>query len=174
MEEDPYTAILHFLRLFNDPGKTWQDLDFVRDNWAGPIVLKGILHPDDARHAADIGMDGVVVSNHGGRQLSGVVAVADALPGIAKAVGDKITVFFDSGIRTGADVFRVLALGAHAVLLGRPYAYGAGLGGQAGVSHVIRCLLAEFDLALALAGHTRPATLTIADVIQHDPNFPEV
>jgi lactate 2-monooxygenase len=163
-EDDPHSAVRHFVEMFNDPGITWQDLDFVRENWDGPIVLKGILHPDDARNAVDLGVDGIVVSNHGGRQLSGAIAAADALPRVVQAVGGKVTVFFDSGVRTGADVFRALALGARAVLLGRPYAYGLGLGGQAGVSHVIRCLLAEFDLTLAQAGHTRPATLSPEDL----------
>jgi isopentenyl diphosphate isomerase/L-lactate dehydrogenase-like FMN-dependent dehydrogenase len=105
-------------------------------------------------------MDGVVVSNHGGRQVNGAIGAADALPEIARAVGDRLTVLFDSGVRTGDDVFKALALGAQAVLLGRPYAYGLGLDGQAGVEHVLRCLLAEFDLTLALSGYTEPGQLT--------------
>jgi isopentenyl diphosphate isomerase/L-lactate dehydrogenase-like FMN-dependent dehydrogenase len=156
--EDPDAAVTHFVGMFADPGKTWPDLAFLRENWDGPIVLKGVLHPDDARLAADAGMNGVVVSNHGGRQVAGSVAAADALPGVAAAVGDRLTVLFDSGVRTGDDVFKALALGADAVLLGRPYVYGLALDGQAGVEHVIRCLLAEFDLTLALSGHASPAT----------------
>lgn len=156
VHEDPNAAVMHFVGMFADPGKTWPDLAFLRENWDGPIVLKGILHPDDARRAADAGMDGVVVSNHGGRQVAGSVAAADALPRVVEAVGDRLTVLFDSGIRTGDDIFKALALGARAVLVGRPYAYGLGLDGQAGVEHVIRCLLAEFDLTLALSGHSRP------------------
>ncbi|MCH0567393.1 lactate 2-monooxygenase [Streptomyces sp. MUM 2J] len=162
--EDPNAAVMHFVGMFADPAKTWPDLAFLREHWDGPIVLKGILHPDDARRAADAGMDGVVVSNHGGRQLAGAVAAADALPHVARAVGDRLAVLFDSGIHTGADVFKALALGARAVLLGRPYAYGLGLDGQAGVDHVIRCLLAEFDLTLALSGHAGPAGLGASDL----------
>ncbi|WP_055490971.1 lactate 2-monooxygenase [Streptomyces sp. TP-A0356] len=166
VHEDPDAAVLHFVGMFADPGKTWPDLAFLRENWDGPIVVKGILHPDDARRALDAGMDGVVVSNHGGRQVAGSVAAADALPRVVEAVGDRLTVLFDSGIRTGDDIFKALALGARAVLVGRPYAYGLGLDGQAGVEHVIRCLLAEFDLTLALAGHARPATVGPADLIE--------
>ncbi len=128
-----------------------------------------MLHPDDARLAADAGVDGVVVSNHGGRQVAGSIAAADALPGVADAVGDRLTVLFDSGVRTGADVFKALALGARAVLLGRPYVYGLGLDGEAGVDHVIRCVLAEFDLTLALSGHARPDTVTRADLAETAP-----
>ncbi|MDX2602158.1 lactate 2-monooxygenase [Streptomyces caniscabiei] len=153
VHEDPNAAVLHFAGMFGDPGKTWPDLAFLREHWDGPIVLKGVLHPDDARLAADAGMDGVVVSNHGGRQVAGGVGAADALPGVVRAVGERLTVLFDSGVRTGDDVFKVLALGADAVLLGRPYVYGLALDGQAGVEHVVRCLLAELDLTLALAGH---------------------
>jgi len=160
VHEDLNAAVLHFVQMFADPGKTWEDLAFLRENWDGPIVLKGILHPDDARRAADAGMDGVVVSNHGGRQVNGSIGAADALPAVVEAVGDRLDVLFDSGIRTGDDVFKALALGARAVLLGRPYAYGLGLDGQAGVEHVIRSLLAEFDLTLALSGHTTPRGLT--------------
>ncbi|MEW2130888.1 lactate 2-monooxygenase [Streptomyces sp. NPDC005435] len=160
VHEDPDAAVLRFLGLFGDAGHTWPDLEFLREHWDGPIVLKGILHTDDARLAADAGMDGVVVSNHGGRQVAGSLAAADALPRIADAVGDRLTVLFDSGIRTGDDVFKALALGARTVLLGRPYAYGLGLDGQAGVDHVIRCLLAELDLTLALSGHASVATLS--------------
>ncbi|WP_405463268.1 alpha-hydroxy-acid oxidizing protein [Streptomyces jietaisiensis] len=160
VHEDPDAAVLHFVNMFADPGKTWPDLAFLRENWDGPIVLKGVLHPDDARLAAEAGMDGVVVSNHGGRQVAGALAAADALPAVAAAVGDRLTVLFDSGIRTGDDVVKALALGAEAVLLGRPYAYGLGLDGQAGVEHVLRCVLAELDLTLALSGHAGVGTLT--------------
>ena len=166
VHEDPDAAVMHFIGMFADPGKTWPDLAFLRENWDGPIVLKGILHPDDALRAVDAGMDGVVVSNHGGRQVAGSVAATDALPRVAEAVGDRLAVLFDSGVRTGDDMFKALALGARAVLLGRPYAYGLGLDGQAGVEHVIRCLLAEFDLTLALSGHAGPGTLGIDDLIE--------
>ncbi|MFI9389981.1 lactate 2-monooxygenase [Streptomyces bauhiniae] len=169
VEEDPNAAVLRFLGLFGDAGHTWPDLAFLREHWDGPIVLKGILHPDDARAAADAGMDGVVVSNHGGRQVAGSVAAADALPGVAGAVGDRLDVLFDSGIRTGDDIAKALALGARAVLLGRPYAYGLGLDGQTGVEHVIRSILAELDLTLALSGHASPATLD-PSVLTEEPN----
>ncbi|MCL7496678.1 MULTISPECIES: lactate 2-monooxygenase [Streptomyces] len=166
VQEDPNAAVMHFLGMFADPAKTWPDLAFLRENWDGPIVLKGILHPEDALRAAEAGMDGVVVSNHGGRQVAGSVAAADALPRVVEAAADRLTVLFDSGIRTGDDIFKALALGAKSVLVGRPYAYGLGLDGQAGVEHVIRCLLAELDLTLALSGHSRPATLTADDLIK--------
>ncbi|MEU9118841.1 lactate 2-monooxygenase [Streptomyces sp. NPDC048506] len=166
VHEDPNAAVRHFVGMFADPTKTWPDLAFLRENWDGPIVLKGILHPDDALRAAEAGVDGVVVSNHGGRQVAGSVAAADALPRVAAAAGDRLTVLFDSGIRTGDDVFKALALGARSVLLGRPYAYGLGLDGQAGVEHVIRCLLAELDLTLALSGHSRPTTPTPDDLVE--------
>jgi isopentenyl diphosphate isomerase/L-lactate dehydrogenase-like FMN-dependent dehydrogenase len=157
--EDPVAAVAHWAGMFADPAKTWADLAFVRANWVGPIVLKGILHPDDARRARDAGMDGVVVSNHGGRQLDGAVGALDALPAVADAVGENLTVLFDSGVRTGADILKALALGARAVLIGRPYVYGLALGGAEGVRHVLDCLLAEFDLSMALSGHTRPGEL---------------
>ncbi|MGW9431309.1 lactate 2-monooxygenase [Streptomyces decoyicus] len=166
VHEDPNAAVMHFLGMFADPAKTWPDLAFLRENWDGPIVLKGILHPEDALRAAEAGMDGVVVSNHGGRQVAGSVGAADALPRVVEAAADRLTVLFDSGIRTGDDIFKALALGAKSVLVGRPYAYGLGLDGQAGVEHVIRCLLAELDLTLALSGHSRPATLTADDLIE--------
>ncbi|MEU5882159.1 lactate 2-monooxygenase [Spirillospora sp. NPDC047279] len=153
------TAILHWVANFGNPSLTWDDLAFLREHWDGPIVLKGIQHPDDARQAVDAGMDGVVVSNHGGRQVDGAIASLDALPGVVEAVGDQITVLFDSGVRTGSDVAKALALGAKAVLLARPYAYGLALGGEAGVRHVLRCVQAELELTMTLAGVTRPADL---------------
>ncbi|CAL9342147.1 lactate 2-monooxygenase [Streptomyces sp. enrichment culture] len=169
VHEDPNAAVMHFVGMFADPAKTWPDLAFLRESWDGPIVLKGVLHPDDARLAADAGMDGVVVSNHGGHQVAGSVAAADALPRVAEAVGDRLTVLFDSGVRTGDDVFKALALGARAVLLGRPYVYGLALDGQAGVDHVIRCLLAELDLTLALSGHAGPDTVGPGDLVTAPP-----
>ena len=159
-DDDRTRAILHWAATFGDHTLTWDDLPFLRDHWRGPIVLKGIQHPDDARLASEAGIDGVVVSNHGGRQVDGAIASLDALPGIVAAVGDRLTVLFDSGIRTGADVVKALALGAEAVLLGRPYAYGLALGGEAGVRHVLRCLLAELELTMMLSGASRPAELT--------------
>lgn len=164
VEEDQMGAVMHFVRMFSDPTKTWQDVPFLRDHWDGPIVLKGIQHPDDARRAVEAGADGIVVSNHGGRQVNGAVGSADMLPLCVDAVGGRIEVLFDSGIRTSDDILRALALGATSTLLGRPYAYGLALGGEAGVEHVIRCLLAELDLTLALSGHTHPRDLTREDV----------
>jgi L-lactate dehydrogenase (cytochrome) len=159
-DENRGMAILHWVQNFGNPALTWDDLAWLREEWDGPIALKGIQHPDDARRAADAGMDGVIVSNHGGRQVDGAIASLDALPGIAEAVGDRLTVLFDSGVRTGADIAKALALGAEAVLVARPYAYGLGLAGEAGVRHVLRCLMAELELTLALSGLTSPGELT--------------
>jgi L-lactate dehydrogenase (cytochrome) len=138
-----------------DPSVTWKDLDFVRENWDGPLVLKGILDPDDARMAAEVGADGIVVSNHGGRQLDGVLSSARALPPIADAVGGRLTVLVDGGVRSGLDVVRMLALGAKGVLLGRAWVYALAGGGQAGVAHVLQLIEAEMRVAMALTGVTR-------------------
>jgi len=151
-DDDPGASVLRWMSMFGDPGKTWDDLVWLREQWDGPILLKGVLHADDARRAADAGLEGVVVSNHGGRQIDGEIASLDALPDVVAAVGDRMTVLFDSGIRTGSDVIKALALGADAVLVGRPYVYGLGLGGEDGVRHVLRSLLAELDLSMALSG----------------------
>jgi isopentenyl diphosphate isomerase/L-lactate dehydrogenase-like FMN-dependent dehydrogenase len=159
-EDDLMAALLRWLPMFTGTDKSWDDLPFLREHWSGPIVLKGIQHADDARRATDAGMDGIVVSNHGGRQVDGAIASLDALPAIAEAVGDRLTVLFDSGVRTGADVLKALALGADAVLIGRPYAYGLAHGGQDGVRHVLRSLLADLDLAMALSGHRSVEELT--------------
>jgi lactate 2-monooxygenase len=155
-EEDLGAAVGHFLGVFSNAELTWDDLEWLRDTTSLPVVLKGILSPDDAALARDHGMAGVIVSNHGGRQLDGAIAAIEALPPIAEAVGDDLAVLFDSGIRSGADAFKALALGADAVLLGRPYLWGLSLEGQQGVETVLRCVLAELDLTLALAGHTSP------------------
>jgi isopentenyl diphosphate isomerase/L-lactate dehydrogenase-like FMN-dependent dehydrogenase len=158
-EEDLPMAILRWVQLFTGTDKSWEQLAFLREHWDGPIVLKGIQHADDARKAVESGMDGIVVSNHGGRQVDGAVGSLDALPSIVEAVGEQVDVLFDSGIRTGADVVKALALGAKAVMVGRPYAYGLAHGGQVGVRHVLRSLLADFDLTLGLSGHRSPAEL---------------
>jgi lactate 2-monooxygenase len=152
-EDDMGSAVMRWASIFPNPGLSWDDLPFVRERWDGPIALKGILSPDDAALAIHHGMDAVVVSNHGGRQVDGAVAALDALPGVVEAVRGRIEVLFDSGVRTGADVVKALALGAKAVLVGRPYLYGLALGGAAGVEHVLRCLLAELDLTLHHAGY---------------------
>lgn len=138
-----------------DASVTWRDLEWVRSRWSGPIVLKGILDVEDARMAADAGVEGIVVSNHGGRQLDGVPSTAAALPGIAAAVGDRLTVLADGGVRSGLDVFRMLALGAKGVLIGRAWAYALAAGGEAGVAHLLRLLEAELRVAMALTGCTR-------------------
>jgi isopentenyl diphosphate isomerase/L-lactate dehydrogenase-like FMN-dependent dehydrogenase len=161
-EEDPQSAILRWIPMFTGTDKRWDQLPFLREHWDGPIVLKGIQHADDARRARDAGMDGIVVSNHGGRQVDGAVGALEMLPEIAAAVGGELAVLFDSGIRTGADVVKALALGAQAVLVGRPYAYGLALGGEDGVRHVVRSLLADLDLTLGLSGHRTPGELDSA------------
>jgi lactate 2-monooxygenase len=158
-EEDLPMAILRWVQLFTGTDKSWDQLSFLREHWDGPIVLKGIQHVDDARKAVDAGVDGIVVSNHGGRQVDGAVGSLEVLPEIADAVGEQVEVLFDSGIRGGADIVKALALGAKAVLVGRPFAYGLAHGGQVGVRHVLRSLLADFDLTLGLSGHRSPAEL---------------
>jgi isopentenyl diphosphate isomerase/L-lactate dehydrogenase-like FMN-dependent dehydrogenase len=152
-QEDMAAAVRHWVESFSDPSLTWDNLRFLREHTRLPIVLKGILHPDDARRAADLGMDGVIVSNHGGRQVDGAVAALDALPAVVSIAG-KMPVLFDSGIRTGADIVKALTLGASAVLVGRPYVYGLAIAGEFGVRDVLRGLLAEMDLTLALSGVT--------------------
>jgi isopentenyl diphosphate isomerase/L-lactate dehydrogenase-like FMN-dependent dehydrogenase len=145
-------AVRKVMEIYSRPSLTWDEFAWLRGRTKLPILVKGILHPDDARLAVDHGLDGLIVSNHGGRQVDGAIGSLDALPGVAEAVGGRIPVLFDSGIRGGADAFKALALGATAVLLGRPYVYGLALGGEAGVRDVIRNLVADFDLTMALAG----------------------
>ena len=159
-EEDPAAAIGHWAQQFANPSVTWADLPWLREQTKLPILLKGILDPDDARRALDAGVDGLIVSNHGGRQVDGAIGALDALAPVRAAVGSELPVLFDSGIRTGADVFKAVALGANAVCLGRPFVWGLALGGQAGVEQVLRCLLAEFDLTLSLSGCTSAQELT--------------
>jgi lactate 2-monooxygenase len=154
-EEDMQAAIMHWIGQFPNPGLTWEDLAFLRGRTQLPIVLKGVLDPDDVPRAVDAGVDGVIVSNHGGRQVDGSVAALDALPEVVDAAPGDFPVLFDSGIRSGSDIFKALALGAAAVLIGRPYVLGLGLGGAEGARDVLRGLLADFDLTLALSGYTR-------------------
>jgi len=158
-EEDMQAVVGQFLVQFSNPALSWAELEFVRSHTALPIALKGILHPDDARMAREHGIDAVLVSNHGGRQVDGAIASLDALPPIVDAVGDDIEVLLDSGIRSGADIVKALALGADAVLVGRPYIWGLAVGGEAGALAVLRALLGEFELTLGLTGHTSPAQL---------------
>lgn len=145
---------------FPGVSRSWDDLDILRKYWDGPIVLKGILSVDDAKLAVEHGMDGIIVSNHGGRQIDGAVASMDVLPEIAEAVGDNTTVMVDSGIRTGADIVKALALGAKAVFVGRPIVYGLGIDGQAGAQAVLAGLLADLDLTMGFAGVKSIAGLT--------------
>ncbi|MBX3735927.1 MAG: lactate 2-monooxygenase [Candidatus Didemnitutus sp.] len=163
---DPRAAVARFVATYSRSNITWDDLKFLREHTKLPIVLKGILHAEDARLAVQHGADGIIVSNHGGRQIDGEIASIDALPGIVAAVGGKIPVLFDSGVRGGADVFKALALGARAVCLGRPYVYGLALAGEAGVSEVIANVLAEFDLTMGLAGCRSVGEITPAALVR--------
>jgi lactate 2-monooxygenase len=152
-EEDPQAAVGQFVGVFSNPSVTWDDLAWLREQTALPILLKGVLDPDDARRAREAGVAGIIVSNHGGRQVDGAIGALDALPDVAAAVEDELPVLLDSGVRSGSDALKALALGARAVLLGRPYMWGLALAGEEGVTRVIRAFLADFDLALALSGH---------------------
>ncbi len=149
-----------------DPTIGWRDLDFVRSEWAGPLIIKGILDPEDAREAAELGADGIVVSNHGGRQLDGVPSTARALPPIADAVGDRLTVLADGGVRSGLDVVRMLALGAKGVLLGRAWAYALAADGEAGVTKMLQLIEAEMRVAMALTGVTNIAAIDRTTLVQ--------
>jgi lactate 2-monooxygenase len=151
-EENPMAAAVTFTQVFSDPGLDWARIAKIRSWTKLPVVLKGIMRADDAAKAVSEGFDGILVSNHGGRQVDGGVGALEALPGVAAAVKDNIPVLFDSGIRCGADVFKALALGAAGVCIGRPYVYGLALGGEAGVGAVMEYLLAELDLTMALNG----------------------
>lgn len=138
-----------------DPAIAWRDLDFIRQSWKGPLIIKGVLDTEDAIEAAELGADGVVVSNHGGRQLDGALSTARALPAIAEVIGDRMTVMADGGVRSGLDVARMLALGAKAVLLGRAWAWALGAAGECGVRHMLDIIEAEMRVAMALTGATR-------------------
>jgi lactate 2-monooxygenase len=138
--------------IFPGTSKGWEDINFLRENWEGPIVLKGIQSIEDAKLAVEAGVQGIVVSNHGGRQQDGGNSSLGMLPHIVDEVGDKLTIFFDSGIQSGADVAKALALGADCVLIGRPYVYGLALGGEIGVEHVLKSLIGELELTLHLSG----------------------
>ncbi|OKH76090.1 lactate 2-monooxygenase [Mycobacterium sp. SWH-M5] len=157
-EENPQAAVLRWVSQFGNP-LTWDDLPWLRSLTTLPLILKGICHPDDVRRAKDAGVDGIYCSNHGGRQANGGVPAIDCLPGVVEAA-DGMPVLFDSGIRNGADIVKALALGATAVGVGRPYVFGLALGGVDGVVHVLRSLLAEADLIMAVDGYPSVADLT--------------
>ncbi|HEV3070801.1 MAG TPA: lactate 2-monooxygenase [Solirubrobacteraceae bacterium] len=166
-EEDMQAAIGQWAWQFANPSVTWDDLAFLRECTQLPIVLKGILHPDDARLAVEHGVEGVLVSNHGGRQVDGAVGALDALPGVVQAVDGRSEILFDSGIRSGADALKALALGARAVLLGRPYIWGLALGGEEGVVEVLRSFLADLDLAMALSGYANIDEVDASALVAH-------
>jgi lactate 2-monooxygenase len=157
---EPRAAVQTFLDIYSRPSLTWDDIETLRSRTRLPILLKGIQHPDDARRALDAGIDGIVVSNHGGRQVDGGIGSLDALVEIAPVVAGRCRLLLDSGVRSGADVFKALALGAEAVLIGRPYLYGLALAGEAGARDVVRNIIAEFDLTLGLSGLTSLAEVT--------------
>ncbi|KAH0261158.1 FMN-dependent alpha-hydroxy acid dehydrogenase, partial [Aureobasidium melanogenum] len=153
VEDNIHDASLEWQgKVFPGAAHTWDEVQHLKDNWDGPIVLKGIQHPEDARRAVEVGVQGIVVSNHGGRQLDGAIGSLEMLPEIVEAVGDKIDVLFDSGIRTGVDIIKALSLGAKGVLIGRPWVYGLGAGGKGGAKQVLQGILADLDQSMGLAG----------------------
>ena len=160
-------AVRHFVATYSRPSLAWDDVAFLRSQTRLPIVLKGIQHAEDARRAADAGVAAIVVSNHGGRQVDGAIGSLEALPSVVAAVAGRLPVLFDSGIRTGADAFKALALGARAVLIGRPCAYGLAIAGASGAEQVMRNLVAELDLTLGSSGHASVGALT-PDALQRD------
>lgn len=163
---EPRTAVQTFLEIYSRPSLNWDDIAGLRDRTTLPIVLKGILHPDDARRAVDLGVDGIIVSNHGGRQVDGSIGSIDALAAIAPVVDGAVKVLVDSGIHTGADVFKALALGADAACIGRPHMYGLALAGADGARDVVANIIAELDLTLGLAGYASIDELNV-DALQH-------
>lgn len=173
IEDDLPTAAADWTsKIFPGLSHGWEDIKFLQDHWDGPIVLKGIQTVADARKAVEAGVQGIVVSNHGGRQVDGGVSSLGVLPRIVDAVGSHIDVFFDSGIRSGTDIAKAMALGARMCLVGRPYIYGFALGGEEGTRHVIKSLLGELELSLHLAGieSTDPKHLN-KNVLAHEDNL---
>jgi lactate 2-monooxygenase len=148
----PLKAVRKFVSTYSNPCTSWEDLAFLRSKTKLPILLKGVLHPDDAAKAVDQGMDGIIISNHGGRQVDGAISSFEALPKIITSVNNKIPVLLDSGIRGGADAFKALALGAKAICIGRPYVYGLAIAGEEGVTSVLKNYMADFELTMGLAG----------------------
>ena len=161
-----FTAVRLFTQIYTNPSTTWADLVFLRDHTKLPIFLKGILHEDDAALAVKYGMDGIIVSNHGGRQVDGAISTIEALPAIVQVVNKKIPVMLDSGIRGGADMFKAIALGASAVGLGRPHIYGLTLAGAEGVTEVIRQLQSDFELTMALSGCKNVSEITVDTIVK--------
>ncbi|MCC6458919.1 MAG: lactate 2-monooxygenase [Saprospiraceae bacterium] len=159
-------AVRTFVRLYSRPNITWADLPFLREHTRLPIILKGILHPDDARKALDYGVDGIYVSNHGGRQVDGSIAAIEALPAIVETVRERVPVLIDSGFRGGADVFKALALGATAVGIGRPYCYALAINGQAGVEELLSNWMADFEITMGLSGCKNLAEVRAAAVVK--------
>jgi lactate 2-monooxygenase len=164
----PIAGVSQFVETYSRPSLSWSDLPWLRERTKLPIVLKGVLHPEDARTALEHGVDGVIVSTHGGRQVDGAIGSLDALPPIVEAVAERIPVLLDSGVRGGADAFKAIALGARAVLIGRPYAYGLAIAGEQGVRDVIGNFVAELDLTLGLSGCTSLADAT-PEMLQRHP-----
>lgn len=158
-EQNLYAAVQHWVAIYSNPSFDWEQFRALRRETRLPLLLKSILHPEDARLARKWAADGIIVSNHGGRQVDGAIAALDALPAVVKTLEGSIPVLFDSGIRRGADALKALALGASAVLLGRPYLWGLAAGGEQGVREVLLNFLADFDLTLALSGYSRPGEL---------------
>ena len=168
VDADIFKAVQTFTGVYSRPSLTWEDLAFLRSVTKLPILLKGILHPEDGALAVEYGVDGIIVSNHGGRQVDGAIAAIDALPKVVEAVrmaGSNMPILMDSGIRTGADIFKALALGAKAVCVGRPYAYGLALAGQQGVEEVLANLIAEFEFTMALAGCKNLGEISSASLV---------
>jgi isopentenyl-diphosphate delta-isomerase len=166
-EEDEEAAVEEFLEVFGDASLTWEDLAFVREHTDLPILLKGVLDPRDAELAVEHGADAVGVSTHGGRQVDGSITAIEALPEVVEAVGDEVDVTLDSGVRRAADAYKAVALGADAVMLGRPYAYGLAAGGTEGVRTVLRNFVAEFDLTMGLSGRRSVADIG-RDAVRHE------
>lgn len=163
----PLRAVRTFISTYTNPALNWEDLPFLREHTKLPILLKGILHPEDAQRAIDMGMDGLIVSNHGGRQVDGALSSIEALAPIVAVVDDRIPVLMDSGIRTGADVFKALALGAKAVGIGRPYAYGLAIDGEKGVRAVLQNIQADFELTMRLSGYRRVSEIGPEALVAH-------
>jgi lactate 2-monooxygenase len=167
-EQDMPSAVAYWAWQFSNPAVSWADLGFLRECTKLPIVLKGIQSVKDAQLAVEHGIEGIIVSNHGGRQVDGAIGSLQALPGVVEAVGERCEVLFDSGIRSGADALKALALGARAVCLGRPYTWGLALGGEQGVIEVLRAFLAELDLNMALSGHASVDELGMHSLVAHN------